>query len=348
MTEYTRPWPGTTIGDSGPYTAVNWHDVWGAICRSGIDAGRSADYNIGVFYAILNALEPTINGTDIDVDTGASLVDGLYHENDTTVSISIPTPSVNPRIDYIVVRKNYSTSTTYTPSGGGPSVGPQEARITRISGVESASPSPPVITQDTTRTTYWDIPIATIQISTGGVLSNLTDYREFVDAEKKYMFVLPIVGYDNTAASLVYPTTLSGLSLGTNNYPSIILTDPNDVKVFGRFIIPNDFIDDMNIYAVVSPTAGGNMYMYNFSYHSACGEYYDQYTDSNPAAAVSVLAPVATRQIIQCIGELPLTNVSVGDIFNIQMFRLASDVLDTVNSDIYMLGWKIEYFGWKK
>lgn len=179
--ESSRPFPGTVIGDCGPYSSLQWNDVWGAMSRSSVDSGLAANYNKGVFYQIGNALEPSVNVQDVEVDTGASLVDGLYHESTAMVPVTITTPAANPRIDYIVVRKNYQQAVTYTPDAFAPAVGPRRARITVIHGAENAIPVAPALTQDTTRTTYWDIPIATVQVSVAGVLSNLTDMREFVD-----------------------------------------------------------------------------------------------------------------------------------------------------------------------
>ena len=184
MTEYSRPFPGTTIGDAGPYSVRDWWDAWGALIGAGVDFGRSVDYNIGVFYAIANRLAPSENGVYIDIDTGAAVVDGAYYENDATVSIDVgggsARPSANPRIDYIVVRKNFQQAITYSPANSTATVGPREIRLTVIRGSEGAVPIAPSLTQDTTSTTYWDIPIATVQISTAGVLSNFTDKREFV------------------------------------------------------------------------------------------------------------------------------------------------------------------------
>lgn len=181
MAETSRPWPGTTIGDAGPYDSNSWNDAWLSISRAGGRLSRIADYGIGVFYGIANALEPTSNVTEIDVDTGASLIDGLYHENDASVAIPIPASGAGTsRIDVIVVRKNYQQAVTYTPGGGAPTVPFRTARITVIRGVEAAGPVAPALTQDTTRTTYWDIPIAQVQVDDAGALSNFTDLREFV------------------------------------------------------------------------------------------------------------------------------------------------------------------------
>ena len=159
--EYSGYWSGTTLGDAGPYDANSFADRMLSISRSGGRLSRTADYNIGVLSAIGSGLFPVENGANIDVATGASLIDGLYHENTAVVSIPITNSGAGTsRIDVIVVRKNYQQAVTYTPTGGAPTVPPRTARITVIRGTETAGPVAPSLTQDVTRATYWDIPIA--------------------------------------------------------------------------------------------------------------------------------------------------------------------------------------------
>lgn len=181
MTEFSRPWPGVTVGDAGPYNVNNWFDVWGNMTQGSVAIGSAAYYDVGIFPQVGNQLEATDGGTTVDVDTGSSLVDGLFHYNNASVSVAIPAAAAGlNRIDYIVVRKNYQLAVTYTPTGAGPSVGPREARITVIRGTEAAGPVAPSLTQDVSRATYWDIPIATVQVDDAGTLSALTDLREYL------------------------------------------------------------------------------------------------------------------------------------------------------------------------
>jgi len=191
MTQYSYPWPGTAPGDGvdgGPYSAADW---WGRIVAL-LSTGGVVDptvpllpaagrYNLGVLHDIGNDLavaNPANN--DITIATGAAVVDGAVHFNDALLTLEIPLPSVNPRIDRIVVRKNY-TSSQYDPAGdaGVEEVPAYTARITRIVGTEAGSPAAPALVQSTGRTTYWDVPLAQFQISTGGVITGLTDQREF-------------------------------------------------------------------------------------------------------------------------------------------------------------------------
>lgn len=191
MAQFSFPWPGVAPGDgedAGPYTAPQW---WGRIVALLSGSGMveattplttSADRdNLGVLAKVGNLLEVTNPaGNDIQIDTGAAVIDGSVYYNDAALTLTIPLPTANPRIDRIVIRKNY-TAVTYDPAGdaGDEEVPAYTTRITRIVGTESATPTPPALTQDTSRGTYWDIPLAQFRISTAGVITALSDEREF-------------------------------------------------------------------------------------------------------------------------------------------------------------------------
>lgn len=338
--ETSRPFPGTTLGHAGPYSVRDWWDCWGAILRSGVDFGLAANRNIGVFYAIANNLEPTINGANIDVDTGASAVDGLYHENDATVTVPIPViaPNANPRIDYIIVRKNYQAAVTYTPAGGGPTVPPRETHITVLRGVEGAPPAAPTLTQDTTSTTYWDIPIATIDVAVGGALSNLTDMREFVDAETIEIYAPFISGRDITV-----PTdrilTLQG----------VLLVDTSDTTAYTSFRVPTNFIKDMNVTPLIitDPGVANNDVVYDFDVnYGACDEGRGQHSTSTGDITIATTGNEIRRCLTTLTSSLALA--ALGDVMNVDLERVGTAVADNYVGNIWATGIVIEYFGWKK
>lgn len=330
MAEVSGYWPGTTLGDAGPYDANSFADRMLSISRSGGRLSRSADYDIGVFYGIANRLAPTSNVTEINVATGASLIDGLYHENDAVVDVPIPASGAGTsRIDIVVVRKNYQQAVTYTPTGGAPTVPPRTARITVIRGTEAAGPVAPSLTQDVTRTTYWDIPIAQVQVSDAGALSGFTDLREFVDAETKTI-LLQTNGANNT----------DGTNLFYDEYGGMMLSAKNS-SIYAYYIVPEDYISDMRITTVLR-TSAGNLYGYSGVRYAACGASYVTAEDSNGPSAVTV-------GVLNECEILELTPaVSIGDVMSIRFYRDATNVLDTIGGVIYALGFKLTYFGWKK
>ncbi len=156
MTERSRPWGGTTIGDAGPYSDDNWMRVWAAF----MSPDRATD---GVFEGQLSELNETGAVSPSIVNSGRAVVDGSWYESDANVSLVIPTPAANPRIDRIVLRKDFALQTV---------------RVTRIQGTEAASPTAPAITQAAGVT--WDLPLYQIFITVGGAITQHVDERIFI------------------------------------------------------------------------------------------------------------------------------------------------------------------------
>lgn len=156
MTETSYPWAGESTGDAGPYSDDQWSDAWAAL----FTRDRTAE---GILRPSttsgLNDLEVTGVASPVAVASGLAIVDGKFYKNSASENVAIPTPSANPRIDRIVLRKAWTAQTV---------------RITRIEGSESATPSAPAITQ--TDGSTWDIPLAQVYITTGGVIT-VTDER---------------------------------------------------------------------------------------------------------------------------------------------------------------------------
>lgn len=154
MTETSRPWGGTTVGDAtlAPYTADAWTDMW----RKLFLTDRTTQ---GVIKGYGNELAVTGSASPVAVNTGAAVVDGNFYENDASLNVAIPTPAGSTRIDRIVLRKGFSAQTV---------------RITRIAGVEGGG-APAVVQIDGTT---WDVPLYQVSITTGGVIT-LTNERTF-------------------------------------------------------------------------------------------------------------------------------------------------------------------------
>lgn len=110
-----------------------------------------------------NELEVTGTSTPVAVNTGAAYVYGFPYWNTASVDVAIPTPSGNTRIDRVVLRANWTAQTV---------------RITRIAGTEGSG-TPPALTQ--TDGTTWEISLAQVSITTGGVIT-VTDERVFCHA----------------------------------------------------------------------------------------------------------------------------------------------------------------------
>lgn len=346
MTENSFYWSGTTAdspGDAGPYADSTMWQNFAQIAISGNAESDSDLYNLGVFYSVANKLEVTLDGVNLDVDTGAGLVDGAYYENDASVDITVDAAAADDeRIDYIVLRKCYEGS-TYNPGGNVPAVDEQEVRITVIKGTEvtpPAVPSAPSLTQDTSRTTYWDVPLATVEVDDTGAIS-VTDAREYADAETKYLWAPVLGGYDIDGVAAV---TAGGT--GADTRWGVVMLDAHDTKVIGSFVVPNNFISDMSAYAVTFSAAGDLVIDETETgvYYGACGE-------SASANYINLGAGLTTQSVSgfvrSCIAELSMTSVEAGDIASIEFERQGSAGTDTL-ANVGFEGWLIEYFGWKK
>lgn len=154
MTETSRFWDGTTVGDAtlAPYSADIWHTIW-QIMFSRAD-------NEGVLNGVDNELAVTGVAGGVSVATGKALVDGSLYESSAAVTVTMATPETNPRIDRIVLQKNWATQTV---------------RIARLDGTEAGSPTAPALTQ--TAGSVWEVPLAQALITTAGVIT-VTDERE--------------------------------------------------------------------------------------------------------------------------------------------------------------------------
>lgn len=158
MTELSRPWSGTATGDAGPYSDDQWSDIF-ATFLAHLVASQ------GVWEGQLNELIATGVVSPVAINTGRALVDGVWYESDASETIAIPSPAVNPRVDRIVLRKDWALQTV---------------RLTRIAGAESAAQVPPAPALVQIDGTTWDLPLWQIHITTGGVITLWHDEREFI------------------------------------------------------------------------------------------------------------------------------------------------------------------------
>ncbi len=144
---------GTGDSNTGGYSDTIFFELMRALtARTANRGGVCPDY--------LNELEVTGTASPIAVNTGFAFAYGVPYSNTSSVTVSIPTPAASTRVDYIVLRVDYSAETV---------------RITRIAGTEGAGA--PSLTQNAGTT--WDIPLATVSINTGGVIT-VTDAREWI------------------------------------------------------------------------------------------------------------------------------------------------------------------------
>lgn len=171
MTEISRPWNGTTVGDAGPYTDQQWQELYRYII--GLGGNRS---NVGVFLGSGTApddgLRVTAQGpaaAAVNVNPGSALVHGLaYFSNAIEQVVVGVNASGNPRVDTVILRTDYAL---------------QESRIAILTGTPAATPVPPTLTQ--VAGTLWEIPLADIAVANGFTVlaqSTITPRQEWVNA----------------------------------------------------------------------------------------------------------------------------------------------------------------------
>lgn len=171
MTEKSFFWNGTSLGDAATWTPaqgyhmanVEYESPWVDIMMRAILNGTG---NRGVLLGWLNELEVTGVASPISVNTGAAIIYGLYYENDAALNVTVDTPTSDIRVDRLVIRRDWTAQT---------------ARVTLLEGVEGAGAAP-AMTQSSAPdgSGVYDIPLATLEITTGGVIT-VTDAREFCE-----------------------------------------------------------------------------------------------------------------------------------------------------------------------
>lgn len=171
MTQDSRPWNGTSVGDAGPYSDADWHQLWRYIIGWG---GIRA--NTGVFLSSgtqpddgLRVVEQSPAGAGVTVRSGSALVQGIAYMNDAAENLTIAANGAgNPRIDRIILRADYALQTV---------------RLAVLQGTAAASPTRPALTQ--TPNVMWEIPLADIAVANGFstiVQANITQAQEWLNA----------------------------------------------------------------------------------------------------------------------------------------------------------------------
>lgn len=204
MTERSRPWDGTTVGDAteAPYDAAT---EWGRLFRALSPAGEQSANKGGVVNGASGFNDYTTTSPSANtqrVQTGLGWVQGTWHESDANVDITIPTPATSTRVDRIVLRKSWAGQTI---------------RITRVAGTEGAGV--PALTQNYGVT--WDVPLYQVSITTGAVMT-LTDERVF----------LAVPAHTHASTQQGGTLTISHTSLtniGTNTHAQIDTAITNSV-----------------------------------------------------------------------------------------------------------------------
>ena len=153
----------------------------------------------GVAVGYLNELKATVTGANtVSVASGGALVDGKYYENSMAVAVNIPTAtSGNTRIDRIVIQATWGSFI---------------AKIVRLAGTDSGSPTPPALTKNTG--SVYEIPICQTLVNSSGAVT-VTDERS-VNLSAMSLFVFgnnSVVAVGDDKLVFPVPESLNGMVL---------------------------------------------------------------------------------------------------------------------------------------
>lgn len=155
MTETSRFWQSTSPGDAGAYSS----DQFAQYTRYLL--GDSANADSGPITGSGVAPDPGLTvqqrgagaNMSVDVTVGAAFVNGTFYYTDATVNLVVTSnASGNPRIDTVILRKDWSAQTV---------------RLVVKPGTPAATPVPPGLTQSAGTT--WEIPLYDIAVANGAI-----------------------------------------------------------------------------------------------------------------------------------------------------------------------------------
>lgn len=251
MTEISRPWNGIVTGDAGAYSAEDWQLTWQQTLGNGTGDNR------GVLKDVLDDLEVVATSpasNQVEVSTGAALVQGIWYYNDTASAQSIAAnASGSTRIDVIVLEAIYANQEVRiavvqgTPGGGVPS-------LTQIPGA------------------VWQQPLAYVTAINGFTTldqDDITDWREYANLPETVAIPVTNVGgsvvesgdvvvWDTGSASSITTTTTNAATTVAGVVERRILATSGTGRIIVAGIYPVTVSAAVSIGAllVTSTTAG--------------------------------------------------------------------------------------------
>lgn len=154
MTQVSYYWGGTVTGDAvqAPYSDDEFSDLWAILFLQ----DRTTQGVIGGYNGTLFVSNPA--GTTIRVISGAAIVDGKLYLNTANVDFTVTAPGAGSNYYRIVLQKDWTAQTV------------------RLAQLGPNAVAPPAVTQSDGTT--WEISLATVQITSGGVIT-ITDTRDY-------------------------------------------------------------------------------------------------------------------------------------------------------------------------
>ncbi len=350
MTQESRP-VGQHVdnypdGDSGPYSSGEWRALFSALFTNDPTTQGPIQGNGQELYVV----NPT--GKVIRVFDGAGIVNGNIFFNDADVDFTPPTPTGDARIDRVVMCLNetdssFSTSDagfsltfpdTLTDYGGSASIPPYACRLVIVRGTEGAGL--PTLDQNPN---HYMVPLAHYIISTAGVVSSMTDERNFAlsPLSPAEVFVPALCGYNATLDADIYREMVSL----TRYYSAVQFPDGNSCWAYGNWLMPPNYNPSISVTAILVPRgtgASGNIY----SQSVVRGGALCTGTTAGSGSVVGGPAQISVSSDIQeCVQEISTTTFAGGDLLHFAFNRQGNETDDDLGEAVDFLGWRVRLLG---
>ena len=123
-------------------------------------------------------------------------------------------------------------------------------------------------------------------------------------------------------------------------HPAKVVADAATQSIYFEFRIPPDFLRLQHLHVVIIPTGTGNIYWRLDTNYASHGENSLIHTGAKAYAVDAVTTPQMT-ELPDGSGSLP--GLTKGDYVGVNFTRDATNILDTVNADVYVVGLLVEY-----
>lgn len=306
MAEESRPWAGTTLGDTGPYSDDDWDDIWEVLYGSGL-----APYNNrGIVRNWTNELEVTDGGANTaDVDLGAALVHGKFYKHTAPViNLNIPTSVGAWREDLVCLRADWTAQTIRIYRHANPADGVGYPAPTQTDG------------------TCWEIPLAAVRINNAGAITLITDLRQ-------YLFVTELEREIQKRPMLASASTAIYSGIGTAHLFVLIAAGE---ECFFELLVPDNFREVVEVIVYASSPVNAT---FNWSVTTGwgnCDEVRSLHNDTASGAATMVI-----NHELECIDISAAFNaapITPGDLIGIRFDHVSS--VPAGDKNVYMLAFR--------
>lgn len=225
MAQTSGPWNGISVGDAGPYSDSEWWDIWSHIIGYGANRNNAGIMRgTGLIQVVTRheSLRATVTSpvsAAVQIQIGGAIVDGTSYINDAAATLAIAAnASGNPRIDLIVLRKDYVAQTV---------------RLAVKQGTPASPPVPQTLTQ--TAGVTWEIPIAEVRANNGFVTIAAADItNSAIPANAPDALVIEVA--NGSGAVLEHGALVTWVSSPSGHNQVQTTTTANDPAVAGVMI----------------------------------------------------------------------------------------------------------------